>query len=74
MMMKGYRDGASMRKWAVVGRVALLEGGQRQLLVEGRSLCRVVTGRRLVRSEFVIRKCRQVGIHFLDRTVSVDCY
>jgi hypothetical protein len=65
-MMKGYRDVVIMRKWVVGGRLALVEGLYR-LLVEGRSLCRVVMCKRLAGSEFAARKCRQGGIRCLDQ-------
>lgn len=65
-MMKGYRGGVIMRKWVVGGRLALVEGSHR-LLVEGRLLCRVVMCKRLVGSEFAVRRCRRVGIRCLDQ-------
>ena len=74
-MMKGYREVAFMRRWAVGGQLALasaLAEGRCRLLVEERSFCRVVMCKRRVGSVFVARKYRQVGIRCLDRKMSVN--
>ena len=76
-MMKGYREVAFMRRWAVGGQLALasaLAEGRCRLLVEERSFCRVVMCKRRVGSVFVARKYRQVGIRCLDRVMSVNCH